>query len=61
MADQTATLIRREEVAEGTMAFHFERPSGFSFRAGQFADVINGASREELLRLSDAALRIWPK
>jgi hypothetical protein len=24
MADQTATLIRREEVAEGTMAFHFE-------------------------------------
>ena len=39
MADQTATLIRREEVAEGTMAFHFEKPSGFSFRAGQFADV----------------------
>jgi len=61
MAEQTATLIRREEVAEGTMAFHFERPSGFSFRAGQFADVINGASREELLRLSDAASRIWPK
>ena len=61
MAEQTATLIRREEVVEGTMAFHFERPSGFSFRAGQFADVINGASREELLRLSDAASRIWPK
>jgi ferredoxin-NADP reductase len=39
MADQTATLIRREEVAEGTMASHFEKPSGFSFRAGQFADV----------------------
>jgi len=39
MADQTATLIRREEVAKGTMAFHFEKPSGFSFRAGQFADV----------------------
>jgi ferredoxin-NADP reductase len=39
MADQTAALIRREEVAEGTMAFHFEKPSGFSFRAGQFADV----------------------
>jgi ferredoxin-NADP reductase len=39
MADQTATLIRREEVAEGTTAFHFEKPSGFSFRAGQFADV----------------------
>jgi len=39
MTDQTAALIRREEVAEGTMAFHFEKPSGFSFRAGQFADV----------------------
>jgi ferredoxin-NADP reductase len=39
MADQSSTLMRREEVAEGTMAFHFEKPSGFSFRAGQFADV----------------------
>jgi ferredoxin-NADP reductase len=39
MADKTATLIRREEVAEGTMAFHFEKPSGFSFTAGQSADV----------------------
>jgi ferredoxin-NADP reductase len=39
MANQTTTLIRQEEVAEGTMAFHFEKPSGFSFRAGQFADV----------------------
>jgi ferredoxin-NADP reductase len=39
MADQETTLIRREEVAEGTIAFHFEKPSGFSFRAGQFVDV----------------------
>jgi ferredoxin-NADP reductase len=39
VADQTATLIRREEVAEGTTAFHFEKPAGFNFRAGQFADV----------------------
>jgi len=39
MPDQTAMLLSREEVAEGTMAFHFERPSGFSFSAGQFADV----------------------
>src|SRR5688572_4804386 len=28
-------LTRRETVAEGTMAFHFTRPSGFQFRAGQ--------------------------
>jgi hypothetical protein len=40
MADQMAALIRREEVAEGTMAFHFEKPSGFSFGAGQFADAV---------------------
>src|ERR1700693_4511232 len=34
-----AKLIRREEVAEGTIAFHFEKPTGFNFKAGQFADV----------------------
>ena len=39
MADQKSKLICREEVAEGTMAFHFERPSGFAFKAGQSADV----------------------
>ena len=39
LADQAATLISREEVAEGTTAFHFEKPSAFSFTAGQSADV----------------------
>jgi ferredoxin-NADP reductase len=39
MADQRSKLMRREEVAEGTMALHFEKPSGFTFKAGQFADV----------------------
>ena len=39
MASQTSRLLRREEVAEGTIAFHLERPSGFKFKAGQFADV----------------------
>jgi hypothetical protein len=34
VADQKSKLIRREEVAEGTMAFHFEKPSGFAFKAG---------------------------
>src|ERR1700692_1348217 len=34
-----ARLMRREEVAEGTMAFRFEKPSGFNFKAGQSADV----------------------
>jgi ferredoxin-NADP reductase len=31
-------LIGREEVAEGTMAFHFAKPDGFLYKAGQFAD-----------------------
>jgi ferredoxin-NADP reductase len=31
-------LKRKEVVAEGTMAFHFEQPAGFNFTPGQFAD-----------------------
>jgi ferredoxin-NADP reductase len=33
------TLLGRFEVAERTMAFWFEKPPGFSFKAGQFVDV----------------------
>lgn len=32
-------LIKKEEIANGTMAFHFEKPEGFEFRAGQFGDL----------------------
>jgi ferredoxin-NADP reductase len=39
MADHSSTLMGREEVAEDTLAFHFEKPPGFNFRAGQSADV----------------------
>jgi ferredoxin-NADP reductase len=31
-------LQKKEEIADGTMAFHFEKPEGFAFKAGQFAD-----------------------
>jgi ferredoxin-NADP reductase len=31
-------LIKKEEIAGGTMAFYFEKPEGFEYRAGQFAD-----------------------
>ena len=31
-------LLKKETVANGTMAFYFEKPEGFEFRAGQFAD-----------------------
>ncbi|MGH8620949.1 MAG: FAD-dependent oxidoreductase [Burkholderiales bacterium] len=35
MAIHEARLMRRETVAEGTMAFHFSKPSGFRHEAGQ--------------------------
>lgn len=38
MANYNVKLKRREEVAEGTMAFYLEKPAGFEYRAGQNAD-----------------------
>jgi len=35
MAESRAALVRREQVADGTLAFHFARPRGFDFQAGQ--------------------------
>jgi ferredoxin-NADP reductase len=32
-------LLNRVEVAEGTIAVHFEKPTGFDFKAGQSADL----------------------
>jgi len=38
------TLVAREEVAERTMAFHFARPAGFEYAAGQAIDLeLSGA------------------
>jgi ferredoxin-NADP reductase len=34
-------LTGREEVAAGSMAFHFEKPAGFSFKPGQAIDLIH--------------------
>ena len=31
-------LKSRQEIAAGTMAFHFEKPEGFIYKAGQFGD-----------------------
>lgn len=35
----TTKFISKKEVARGTMAFHFERPAGFDYRAGQTIDL----------------------
>ena len=37
MAGYSSRLLSRTQVADGTMAFRFAKPSGFEFRAGQFA------------------------
>lgn len=36
---RTASLTKREEMAERTMAFHFSKAADFQFRAGQTMDV----------------------
>ena len=38
-AGYRSKLLHRAEVADGTMAFHFEGPSHFDFTPGQSADV----------------------
>ena len=38
MAIYKVKLKRRQEIASGTMAFHFEKPEGFAYKAGQFGD-----------------------
>lgn len=40
MATYTVKLLAKEPVAQGTMAFHLERPAGFKFRAGQAFEII---------------------
>ena len=35
----TSKLLNRVEAAEGTMAFHFEKPAGFDFKPGQSVDL----------------------
>jgi ferredoxin-NADP reductase len=38
MATHSIKLVKREEVAEGTISFYFEKPAGFQFKPGQYLD-----------------------
>lgn len=38
MATHSVKLLRREEVAEGTMSFYFDKPADFQFKPGQYLD-----------------------
>lgn len=40
MTTYEVKLERRQEIAEGTMAFHFFKPPAFSFKPGQAVDVV---------------------
>jgi ferredoxin-NADP reductase len=40
MTTYETVLAGREEIAASTMAFHFRKPAGFSFRPGQAIDLI---------------------
>ncbi len=40
MTTYEARLEGREEIAERTMALHFDKPTGFSFKPGQAIDVV---------------------
>lgn len=39
MASHEVALTGREEIAAGTMAFHFAKPAGFSFKPGQAVNI----------------------
>ena len=39
MAVYKTKLVKKEEIAEGTTAFYFEKPKGFEFIAGQYMTV----------------------
>ncbi|WP_010532035.1 FAD-dependent oxidoreductase [Lentibacillus jeotgali] len=38
MAEEKIKLVKKEKIADDTMAFHWEMPDGFEFKAGQFGD-----------------------
>lgn len=40
MAAYEVGLQSREEIAEGTMAFHYEKPHDFAFKPGQAVDLV---------------------
>jgi ferredoxin-NADP reductase len=45
MINHQSTLLGRTDVAEGTIAFQFEKPTDFVFKAGQYIDLTLSASQ----------------
>src|SRR5690349_11979595 len=47
MVGYSSTLLSLTEVAEDTLAFHFEKPDGFQFKAGQYIDLTLSGSEPD--------------
>ncbi len=49
MPNYKVKLKYKREIADGTMTFHFEKPEGFAYKAGQFADctLINPTEKDD--------------
>src|SRR5579863_6765665 len=47
MIGYPSKLLGRTEVAEGTIAFRFEKPHNFAFKAGQYVDLTLASSGSE--------------
>lgn len=52
MTSMTVRLRRREEVAHDTTAFHFDKPAGFMFKAGQAVELV---LRDPAVAVTDSA------
>jgi ferredoxin-NADP reductase len=48
MIDYQSTLLGRTEVAKGTMAFQFDKPNNFVFKAGQYIDLTLSGSQPQI-------------
>src|SRR5882724_10239613 len=48
MIEYQSALIGRTEVAKGTMAFQFEKPNNFVFKAGQYINLTLSDCEPEL-------------
>ncbi len=47
MTDYRSTLLGRTEVAKGTMAFQFDKPNNFVFKAGQYINLTLSGSQPQ--------------
>ncbi len=51
-------LKNRKEVAERTIAFRFEKPSGWTFKAGQFIDMTCSTLRRRIRKEISEGFRL---